>query len=125
MIESVVVGREALEVFLEMCRQVFPRENIMLIRGKVKGGRAEIKEFLIPPFSTYGEGFSSFPTYMLPFDLSIIGIAHSHPSGNNRPSNEDLNNFYGRLMLIAAHPYEVKDVAAYNSKGIKIVLSVV
>lgn len=125
MLEKVSVKGEVLETFLEMCREVFPRENIMLIRGKIRGERAEIKEFLIPPFSTYGEGFSSFSTYMIPFDLSIIGVAHSHPSGNANPSNEDLNNFYGRLMLIAAYPYDSRTVAAYNSKGIKIEFSVV
>ncbi|MDI9644047.1 MAG: Mov34/MPN/PAD-1 family protein [Candidatus Verstraetearchaeota archaeon] len=114
------VKKEILETFLEMCREVFPRENIMLIRGRIKGGCAEIKEFLIPPFSTYGDGFSSFSTFMIPFDLSIIGVAHSHPSGDASPSNEDLNNFFGRLMLIAAYPYDSKSVAAYNSKGIKI-----
>ncbi|MBC7120314.1 MAG: Mov34/MPN/PAD-1 family protein [Candidatus Methanosuratus sp.] len=119
------MGRDVLETFLELCREVFPRENIMLIRGKVKGDRAEVNEFLIPPFSTYGEGFSSFPTHMMPFDLSIIGIAHSHPSDNNNPSDEDLNNFYGRLMVIAAYPYNAKTVAAYNSKGIKIEFTVV
>ncbi|MDI9609535.1 MAG: Mov34/MPN/PAD-1 family protein [Candidatus Verstraetearchaeota archaeon] len=124
MLKEVVVSGEVLEVFLELCREVFPRENIMLIRGKVRGERAEIKEFLIPPFSTYGEGFSSFPTHMIPFDLSIIGIAHSHPSGSNNPSDEDLNHFYGRVMLIAAYPYGMGSVAAYNSKGIKIELTV-
>lgn len=124
MLRKVVVSGEVLEVFLELCREVFPRENIMLIRGKIRGGMAEIKEFLIPPFSTYGEGFSSFPTYMIPFDLSIIGIAHSHPSGNNSPSDEDMNHFYGRLMLIAAYPYGKDSVAAYNSKGIKIEFTV-
>ncbi|MBC7240534.1 MAG: Mov34/MPN/PAD-1 family protein, partial [Chloroflexi bacterium] len=115
MLKQVFVSSEVLEAFLELCREVFPRENIMLIRGKVRGERAEIKEFLIPPFSTYGEGFSSFPTHMIPFDLSIIGIAHSHPSRDNSPSDEDMNNFYGRVMLIAGHPYSKDSVAAYNS----------
>ncbi len=122
--KEVFVRRDILEVFLELCREVFPRENIMLIRGKVRGERTEIKEFLIPPFSTYGEGFSSFPSHMIPFDLSIIGIAHSHPSGNNSPSDEDMNHFYGRIMIIAAYPYNEDSVAAYNSKGIKLEFTV-
>lgn len=97
-----------------------PKENIMLIRGKVRGNYAEVTEFLIPPFSTYGLGFSGFPTHMLPFDLSIIGIAHSHPSGSNVPSTEDLNNFYGKLMIIAAYPYDEWSMGVYNSKAQKI-----
>ncbi|MEM4405967.1 MAG: Mov34/MPN/PAD-1 family protein [Candidatus Methanomethylicaceae archaeon] len=120
MIEKVYVNREALSLFLEICKDVHPRENIMLIRGKVKGGSAEVTEFLIPPFSTYGEGFSGFPTHMIPFDLSIIGIAHSHPSGSCAPSTEDLNNFYGRIMIIAAYPYDEWNLGIYNSKAQKV-----
>ncbi|MEM2586833.1 MAG: hypothetical protein QXV23_00905, partial [Candidatus Bathyarchaeia archaeon] len=35
----------------------------------------------------------------------IVGTFHSHPSGILRPSITDLNNFYGRIMIIAAYPY--------------------
>lgn len=119
-ISTVRVDREALETFLDLCRQVYPNENIMLIRGRVKGGVATVNEFLIPPFSTYAEGFSGFSMHLIPFDLSIIGVAHSHPSGNNSPSVEDLNNIYGRLMIIASYPYNEGAVAAYNSKGEKV-----
>jgi len=117
MIEKVVVKREALSLFLEMCTDIYPHENIMIIQGKIKGGIANIREFLIPPFSTYGEGFSGFPTFMIPFDLSYIGTAHSHPSGNPSPSTGDLNNFFGRVMMIAGYPYTENMVRVYNSKG--------
>jgi proteasome lid subunit RPN8/RPN11 len=124
MIEAVAIKRGALEAFLELCREVFPRENIMLIRGKVKGGRATISEFLIPPFGTYGNGFSGFSSFMIPFDLSIIGVAHSHPSGNASPSIGDLNNPYGRIMMIAGYPYDEGSLRVYTSKGEKLPHSV-
>lgn len=95
----------------------------MLIRGKIKNKIAEIKEFLIPPFSNYGEGFSSFPVFMLPLDFSIIGLAHSHPSGEAIPSIEDLNNFYGKIMVITSHPYN--DIWIYNSKAKKIPFEII
>lgn len=122
-IEKVLIDKDALDTFLELCKQVYPNENIMLIRGKVKGGVAFVKEFLIPPFSTYGDGFSGFSIHNIPFDLSIIGIAHSHPSGNNTPSVEDLNAIFGRLMLIAGYPYNERALAAYDSKGEKLVFT--
>jgi len=125
LIEWVMIKREALEAYLELCKEVFPNENIMLMRGKVKGETAEVKEFLIPPFSTYGEGFSGFQPHMLPFDLSIIGVAHSHPSGNATPSIEDLNSTYGKLMIIAGYPYNERSVNVYNSKGEKVSFTVV
>jgi len=117
LIRRVTIKKDALEAYLELCREVFPNENIMLIRGRVKGETAEVEEFLIPPFSTYGEGFSGFQPHMLPFDLSIIGVAHSHPSGNTAPSTEDLNSTYGKLMIIAGYPYNERSVSVYNSKG--------
>jgi proteasome lid subunit RPN8/RPN11 len=118
MIEKVIIKKEALQLFLDICKNIHPRENIMLIRGKIKNNIIEINEFLIPPFSTYGDNFSSFPLFMLPFDLSIIGIAHSHPSGNSNPSTEDLNNFYGKIMIISSYPYD--SIAIYDRKVKKL-----
>ncbi|MCX8169545.1 MAG: Mov34/MPN/PAD-1 family protein [Candidatus Methanomethyliaceae archaeon] len=123
MIEKAIINREALNTFLEFCKIFHPRENIMLIRGKIKGKIAEVKEFLIPPLSTYGEYFSSFPVFMLPLDLSIIGIAHSHPSGEATPSLEDLNNFYGKIMIITCYPYE--NIWIYDSKAKKIPFEII
>jgi proteasome lid subunit RPN8/RPN11 len=123
-IDRVMINQDALETFLELCKQVYPNENIMLIRGRVKNGEAFIEEFLIPPFSTYGDGFSGFSIHNIPFDLSIIGVAHSHPSGNNSPSMADLNGIFGRLMLIAGYPYDERALAVYNSKGEKLVFTV-
>lgn len=117
MIERIIIMRGALSLFLEICKDVHPRENIMLIRGKIRNRVAEVTEFLIPPFSTYGEGFSGFPTFMVPFDLSIIGIAHSHPSGDFSPSLEDMNRFYGKIMIIAGYPYNESTIGIYNSKA--------
>jgi len=124
LIRRVTIKREALEIYLQLCREIFPNENIMLIRGKIRGETAEVYEFLIPPFSTYGHGFSGFSLHMIPFDLSIIGVAHSHPSGDATPSTEDLNSVYGRLMIIAGHPYVEKTVSVYNSKGEKLPFSI-
>lgn len=125
MIRQVRIKKEALESFLELCREFFPKENIMLIRGKAKGDIAEVEEFLIPPFSTYGEGLSGFSSYMIPFDLSIIGVAHSHPSGNATPSMGDLNSAYGRLMIIAGYPYNEGTINVYDSKGERLSFTVI
>ena len=54
-------------------------------------------------------------------DFSVMGTAHSHPSGMLRPSVEDLNNFYGRIMVVAVPPYETEqDIAAFDGKGDQI-----
>ena len=63
---------------------------------------------------------------MLPLDLSIVGVAHSHPSGVLKPSLGDLNNFYGRIMVIMAYPYNSeKDIAAFDREGNVIKYSII
>jgi proteasome lid subunit RPN8/RPN11 len=59
-------------------------------------------------------------------DFSIMGLVHSHPSGNKSASDVDANHFYGRIMMIAGFPYETKqDIVAYNSIGEKIPITIV
>jgi len=72
----------------------------------------------VPPLAVHGRGFSNFPLYMLPIDLSIVGTAHSHPAGGLRPSVTDLNNFYGRIMIITSYPYQSKqNIAVFDREG--------
>jgi len=111
---------------LSSALQAYPKEAILLLRGKVSRDEMIIRDVIIPPLATRGRGFSAFPGFMLPFDLSIMGIAHSHPSGALRPSTHDLNHFYGRVMMIAAYPFEsYDDLGAFNSHGDKIVHEIV
>ncbi len=98
-----------------------PKEGILLLRGKAGKDEVLITDVLIPPLATHGRGFSGFSNFMLPMDLSVIGISHSHPSGALRPSIHDLNHFYGKLMVIAAYPYEsYNDLGVFNSHGDKL-----
>jgi len=58
-------------------------------------------------------------------DFSIIGTAHSHPSGSLKPSVEDQNHSIGKIIVIVAFPYQGKEsVAVYNREGEKISLEV-
>lgn len=77
-----------------------------------------INEVLIPPLAVRGHGFSEFPIHMLPLDLSVMGTAHSHPSGVLQPSIGDLNHFYGRMMVIAVYPYDSEEqIAVFDREG--------
>jgi proteasome lid subunit RPN8/RPN11 len=123
MIAEVAISQQLLETILENARSVYPREVILLLRGKVRKDRAEITDIIIPPFATHGKGFSSFPLHALPMDLSLIGSVHSHPSGNPLPSVEDLNHSFGRFMMIVAYPFSGKEnVAVYNRSGEAVAL---
>lgn len=77
-----------------------------------------IDEVEIPPLAVHSHCFSSFPLYMLPIDFSVVGTVHSHPSGVLKPSVADLNNFYGKIMIIASYPYKShRDIAIFDKKG--------
>ena len=95
-----------------------PNESVLLLRGTIKKDIIGIENVVIPPLSIHGESFSSFPMRMLPLDSSIIGTAHSHPSGLVKPSLEDLLNYYGIIMAIVGYPYKSeKDIKMFNREG--------
>jgi proteasome lid subunit RPN8/RPN11 len=121
----VVLRKELLDMILEGARRLHPKESIVLLRGKISKDTVTVSDVLIPPLATYGKGFSSFSTHMLPMDFSIVGIAHSHPSGSVEPSVEDQNLSMGRIMLIVGFPYIGKEeVAVYSRKEGKLSLEV-
>jgi proteasome lid subunit RPN8/RPN11 len=58
---------------------------------------------------------------MLPMDLHVMGISHSHPSGALEPSIHDLNHFYGRIMVITAYPFRsYTEIGVFDSDGRRI-----
>jgi proteasome lid subunit RPN8/RPN11 len=123
-IRFVEISLSLLNSILESARATYPRETILLLRGTTKEDRLEISDLVIPPLATYGSGFSSFPSHMLPVDFSLIGIAHSHPSGVTRPSVEDLNRAIGKTLMIVGYPFKVENVAAFSRSGEEICLRI-
>ena len=47
------------------------------------------------------------------------------PGGSNRPSLEDLNNFYGFISIIISYPYSDGDIGAFDRNGNKVSLDIV
>ena len=123
MAAEVVMSRKLLEVIFESARAVYPREVILLLRGKAGREKIEVTDIVIPPLATHGRGFAGFPFHMLPMDFSLVGSVHSHPSGNAAPSVGDLNHSFGIVMMIVAYPFMGKEnVAVYNRSGVEMAL---
>jgi proteasome lid subunit RPN8/RPN11 len=119
------IDKELLEAILEGARRLYPRETILLLRGRKNKKSIEITDLLVPPLASYGRGFSSLPLHMLPMDFSLVGTAHSHPSGNISPSHADLNHMFGVVLLITGFPFRNEEnVAVYNRSGQKLTLQV-
>jgi len=124
--KAVLIKQAVVDSILSYAQIFHPREAILLLKGKVDKHRIVVNDTQIPPLATHGNTFSTFPLYMLPIDFSIVGVAHSHPSGALRPSVIDLNKFYGRIMVITAYPYRSeKNMAIFDREGKQLKYEVV
>lgn len=114
----VVLTKQSADGIITYSKTWHPHEGILILQGKSKkNGEVRIDGLVVPPFASSGPYYSGFPTNELPMDLSYIGTSHSHPSASNRPSLQDLNNFFGVVSIIISYPYEYETIAAYDRNG--------
>jgi len=122
---KVSMSRVLLETIFEGAKRLYPKESILLLRGKRSKELIVITDLLVPPLASYGRGFAHIPLHMIPIDFSVVGTVHSHPSGNFRPSSTDLNHFFGRVLMIVAFPFlSEANVAIYDRNGGRLMLNV-
>ena len=121
----IVITRQAADGIITYSKTHHPNEAILVLQGKKDKDEIVVNGLIIPPFSMSGPFYSGFPVYDLPFDLSYMGTAHSHPGGSNRPSLDDLNHFYGVVSIIISHPYEDETIGAYDRNGNSLELRIV
>ena len=113
----VAITQNVINGLISYSKMHHPYEGILILEGERKKSEIFINNLVIPPFSVHGPFYSGFPINELPFDLSYVGTAHSHPSGSSQPSLEDLNHFYGLISIIICHPYDEENIHAYDSQG--------
>lgn len=122
---KILLQKDVLDSILSFCKIKHPNEGILILKGKSKNGEIKINGLVIPPFSETGPTFAGFPHSFLPFDMSYIGIVHSHPSGSAEPSVTDLHNFFGLISLIVKSPYDDDSIFAWDSNGNAVPLSII
>ena len=120
---KILLQKDVVDSILSYCKMKHPNEGILILKGKSKNGEIRIDGLVIPPFNYTGPTFAGFPQSFLPFDMSYIGIVHSHPSGSAEPSVTDLHNFFGLVSLIVKSPYDDDSIFAWDSNGNSIPLS--
>jgi proteasome lid subunit RPN8/RPN11 len=124
----VVITRQAADGIITWSKTHHPNEAILILQGRNTRDAVIVDGLVIPPFALSGPFFSGFTVHDLPYTISNVGTAHSHPGGSNRPSLEDLHHFSGYVSIIISHPYEDETIGAYDRNGnsleIKIVDSV-
>lgn len=114
---QISLQKNVLDSILSYCQMKHPNECILILKGKSKQGNVWIDGLVIPPFNYSGPTFAGFPQSFLPFDMSYVGIVHSHPSGSADPSLTDLHNFFGLVSIIVQFPYDDDDIFAWDSGG--------
>ena len=124
-IAAVTIDMGLLDSIFEGARRLYPKETVLLLRGRKVKDVLRVEALVVPPLATYGRGFANIPLHMLPMDFSIVGTVHSHPSGDLKPSDVDFNHFFGRILMIVGFPFaDSRNVAIYNSDGEKLSLSI-
>jgi len=122
---TVSIPQDLLQAIFEGARRLYPKETILLLRGKKTKDTIKVSELVVPPLATYGSGFANVPLHLLPMDFSIVGTVHSHPSGNLTPSHTDLNHFFGVVLMIVGYPFtDGSNVVVYNRDGQKLTLQI-
>lgn len=123
--EKVRVARSLVRSLLEFSKDQHPNEMLVLLRGKKQRDALFVHQVVFAPFMISSPNSSAFNPYQVPADPSIVGTAHSHPSGFGRPSLQDLLHLYGSVMLIVSYPYSSSaDVSAYDAEGRPLQLEV-
>ena len=121
---KVILEKEVVDSILSYCQMKHPNEGVLILKGKSKQGQIKVDGLVIPPFDYSGPTFAGFPHSFLPFDLSYVGMVHSHPSGSADPSVTDLHNFFGLVSIIVKSPYDEESLFAWDSSGKSIPLSI-
>ncbi|MCE9617120.1 MAG: Mov34/MPN/PAD-1 family protein [Nitrosarchaeum sp.] len=122
---QISLQKTVLDSILSYCQMKHPNECILILKGKSKQGQILIDGLVIPPFHYSGPTFAGFPHSFLPFDMSYVGVVHSHPSGTADPSVTDLHNFFGLVSMIVKSPYGDDDIFAWDSNGNSINLAII
>ena len=123
----IVIDREIIESCLQGARESYPTEFIGLMSGKIEKNDVIVDGLYLAPLASVDGRSASFNPYHLPAGLRLVGSFHSHPSGPAMPSDADLSMFSrtGAAHIIAARPYTLRDVSAFDRNGKKIELVLV
>lgn len=108
------IARDTLHFILEASRSSEPNEfaGLLSVEGDI------ISDVIILPGTESSRMSALVRLYMLP-NMSVAGSAHSHPSGDLRPSDPDLIFFSrtGDYHLIVGPPFDEKSWICYDGAG--------
>jgi proteasome lid subunit RPN8/RPN11 len=115
-IGKVQIKKGVLDELLQACRNTHPNEFFAFLGSADK---KVVDEYIVVPLFYQAPDSISYRTDLLPFDLSVIGSIHSHPSHNPYPSRADNNSFFqrGQYHIIITYPYNYGSIYAYSKES--------
>ena len=116
------IAKDTLLFIFEVSSSSAPNE----FAGMLRATGDVITDVVIVPGTESSDESAVMQLFMLP-NIHTVGTVHSHPSGDLRPSIDDLELFdrKGMYHIIAGAPYDSSSWRCYNSKGEKVELEVV
>ena len=115
------IKKQLLEDICTFAKNNYPFEFLCFLSGK----NELIEEFVFIP-NNNGEGFVEVNLHHLPLDPSIIGSIHSHPDGQNHPSQEDKKFFQNyKINGIINYSFTIGGIKFYDNKGKEISVDIV
>lgn len=116
------IARDTLKFILEASKSSVPDE----FAGMLSATGDVITDVVLVPGTESGEDNATMQLFMLP-NISTVGTVHSHPSGNRRPSADDLELFdrKGMYHIIVGAPFNEASWTCYDNKGEQVRLEVV
>jgi len=123
-LSAITIKKDLINGILALCREHHPRE----ILGFLRVDKGIVSEFILPPGAITSTSSGVYSPGRMPWDLSIDGTVHSHPTGNPNPSQTDLKGVFMRksFHIIVAYPYNsLNCVKCFDQKGKTIKLQVI
>lgn len=117
------IKRKTLELICVASRDQHPTEFSAVLRAE----KGIITEIMPLPGTISGDQHAILNLHMLPVDMSVVGVVHSHPGPNNHWSDADLQLFahFGHTHIIVAYPYTEQSWVAYDHHGNVLSLEVI
>lgn len=114
--ERIVLTKDFLQQAISYAAESHPYECFGLLHGTVKDKRLYLISVVFVPHSSEKTNVVTKP--LIFNSVTEWGTIHSHPSGNIRPSKEDLITFSKNpVNIIIGHPYSSSKISIYNQDG--------
>lgn len=114
---QILISSQVITQILDLASASHPREYMAYLGGKIKQSTVRIDTIYYHHFVS--DSFHTLST--IHFGSSTkdhIGTVHCHPSGNNTPSDPDLDTFlHYPVNIIIGYPYRRENIALYDGDG--------